>query len=117
MAQNFINEADNFKYVATGAIASGALVAFGGADENKTVGVALNAAAAAGDIVIVAHHGGFMVPKASGDAVTQGQKLYFLNGQLTTAADDGGGTNYPHAGYALESALAGDALVAVKLLG
>ena len=118
MAQNFVNEGLNLTYTvpASTTIESGQLVAIGAADDNKMVGVSLGKGTT-GDVIEVAHHGVWEVAKAAGVAVTQGQKLYFVNGTLTTAADDAGtpATPYPFAGYAWESALAGASTVTVKI--
>lgn len=98
-------------------IESGELVAIGGSDDDKIVGIALGKGTADMEIE-VSHEGVFEVPKA-GVAITQGQKLYFLNKTVTTAADDGGSpaTPYPVAGYAWSSAASGAATVELKLLG
>lgn len=57
-------------YVAGGVIASGAVV-----DMLHTIGVALVAAAASGDVISVAIEGVFELPKVAGAVFVQGEKL------------------------------------------
>ncbi len=70
MATNFKQDGAVLDHVAGGAIASGAIVPMG-----DSVSVALVAAAASGDVISVATEGVFEVPKTTGTAWVQGDKL------------------------------------------
>lgn len=107
MAKNYVGEGDVLDYTAGGvAVASGALVVMG-----KRVGIAL------GDIPplttgAAAVTGTWNVNKAVGEAVAQGDELYWddVNDRLTKTANAN-----TLAGYATAAAGAGAASVSIKI--
>lgn len=123
MAQNYVNKGLNLTYTIPSAttIASGEMVAVGaGSADDKIVGVALGSGTA-GDQIEIRVEGVFIVEKTTGQAMTQGQMLYYngTTGKATTSADDGGtpAVAYPKLGYCWDSELAAATTVKVKLLG
>ena len=71
MAKNYSGKGDVLDYVAGGAVASGAVVIMG-----DQVGIALSAAAAIGDEILVQVEGAFTgVPKSAGTAISKGDKV------------------------------------------
>jgi predicted RecA/RadA family phage recombinase len=107
--KNFIKPGDVFDYTVPAAgVSAGDLVEMG-----SVIGVALTDGVQ-DDVVSVYVSGVYEVPKAAG-AVSQGDKLYYDDAAKNLTTADGSGAN-ALAGYAYESALAGDATVKVKLL-
>lgn len=112
MAQNHIQPGAAWPWTnGTGAaVASGDVVDLGG-----MIGVA------AGDIADGAQGTLFTeevwtLPKDDTIAITQGAQLYLTPaGLITTAADDGAGTNYTPAGKAFAAAALADTTAAVKI--
>lgn len=72
MATNQVSRGDILDYTSVGAVASGAVIKLA-----NTVGVALKAAAGAGELIAVAIEGVFQVPKVSGRAWVIGEKLFW----------------------------------------
>lgn len=70
MATNYVGEGKVIDYVAGGVVAVGSVVVTG-----DTVGIALKAAAASGDVIAVAIEGVFTVAKTTGTAWTQGASV------------------------------------------
>jgi len=70
MTDKYVQRGDVINYTAGGAIAVGAVVAL-----KHTIGVALSAAAASGDVIAVAIEGVFVVPKVSAAVFVVGEKL------------------------------------------
>ncbi len=70
MTSKYVGRGDVVPYTASGAIAAGAVV-----EMKHTLGVALNAAAASGDVISVRVKGRVSVPKVSGAVWVQGEKL------------------------------------------
>ena len=120
MAQNFKNLGQNLTYTIPSAttITPGQLVKVG-----DFVGVAIGGGGA-GNQIEIQHRGVFEVAKNAGvgEAMAQGQKLYFdpATGKATVDADDGA-TPTPAAhvelGWAWDSASGSRETIIVKLLG
>jgi predicted RecA/RadA family phage recombinase len=72
MTTKFVARGDVMNFIAAGAVASGAVVVMG-----HTLGVALKAAAASGDVIPVAIEGVFELPKVSAAVFVVGEKLIF----------------------------------------
>lgn len=70
MTTKYVQAGDVVNYTAGGAVAAGAVV-----ELKHTLGVALLAAAASGDVIPVAVEGCFTVPKVSAAVWVQGEKL------------------------------------------
>lgn len=103
--RNYIQKGDSIEFVATAAIASGAIVEVG-----ALAGVSCGAYAI-GDVVVVSLCGVYNVPKGAG-AITQGAKVYSDAAGNATATV---GTNV-FLGYAWESVLTGATSINVRLI-
>jgi predicted RecA/RadA family phage recombinase len=107
---NYIQEGKAINYtVPSGGVDSGDLVLI-----ESIVGVCASTGVE-DDVVAVAIEGVYEVPKVAG-AISQGEAVYFLGGDVTTA-DEGGSPwgTLVKAGVAIESVLTGATVVAVKL--
>lgn len=103
--KNYIQKGDSIEFVATAAIASGAIVEVG-----ALAGISAGKYEA-GETVVVNLCGVYEVPKVAG-AVTLGAKLYSnAAGAATTTV----GTNV-FLGYAFSAQASGDATVKVRLI-
>lgn len=103
--KNYIQKGDRIEFVATAAIASGAIVEVG-----ALAGISAGSYAI-GDTIVVNLEGVYEVPKVAG-AVTLGAKLYSnASGSATTTAS----TNV-FLGYAFSNQASGDATVKVRLI-
>jgi predicted RecA/RadA family phage recombinase len=107
---NYIQEGKAINYtVPSGGVDSGDLVLI-----ESIVGVCASTGVE-NDVVAVAIDGVYELPKVAG-AISQGQAVYFLDGDVTT--DTAGGSpwgNLVKAGVAFETVLTGATVVAVKL--
>lgn len=81
MARNFVAPGDTLTITSAGAVASGAGVLNG-----SLFGVALNAAAAAGETVVLALRGVFSLPKVGSQAWTVGSPIYWNGTACTNVA-------------------------------
>jgi len=110
MARCFIQEGDTIDVVApVGGIKSGDVLALG-----DLVGVAL-IDGAVGDTVSVALEGAASLPKKTGEAWAQGQKVYFDPDAETFTTTESDGLVW--GGWAFVPAVAADILGVVKLRG
>jgi predicted RecA/RadA family phage recombinase len=110
MAKNFLAPGETLTITSAGAIASGAGVLNG-----LFFGVALNAAAGAGETVVLATTGVFSLPKVGSQAWTVGAAV-FWTGTACTAV---GGSGNVFIGNAVEAVAdgAGDTIGKVRLNG
>lgn len=106
MARSYSQPGNVLTITAAGSITSGDPVVVG-----ALVGVALNSAVL-GETVDVRLDGVFRLPCVSGDAITQGAKLYLDGGNVTLDPD---GSSNPAIGFAWEAAGNGVTSVAVRL--
>ncbi len=106
MAKNYVQEGAVIDFVAAAAVLAGGVVLMG-----KRIGIALSdtAQGATGSAAV---EGVFKVNKLAGDAVAQGDLLYWdaANSRLTTTA-----AGSVLAGYAFAAAGAGAAVVNIKI--
>lgn len=72
MTDKFVARGDVMNFTTAGAVSSGAVVVTG-----HTLGVALKAATASGEVIPVAVEGVFELPKVSAAVFAQGEKLIF----------------------------------------
>lgn len=106
--KNFISEGNSIQIAApSGGVTGGSFIAVG-----SLAGVCVTDAAE-GDQVTVMLEGSYSdLPKKTGEAWTQGEKIYWdaANSKLTTAADDGGSpaTAFLFSGYAWADAASAD---------
>ena len=108
MATNKISDGNTATFTATGDHSSGDAVMYG-----ATFGV-VQEDATTGNPVTLALCGVFTLPKATGQAWTEGQKLYWSSGSSEVTSTASGNTAI---GAAMAAAATGDVTGAVRLSG
>jgi predicted RecA/RadA family phage recombinase len=112
MSTNKVQKGDTLDNVTAGAVTNGAVV-----KALNTVGVALKGAAGSGEVIPLAVEGVFTVPKVTGRAWVQGEKLFW--DVSTSSFDTMAGTtatgDVTGCAIAAAAAASGDATGQVKL--
>jgi predicted RecA/RadA family phage recombinase len=106
MSKKFIQDGKTMDFVTAGAVAADSVI-----EMVNSIGIALAAATASGQTIPVAMEGVVELPKETGIAFTQGQKVYW---DATNDRVDATNTNIP-CGLAWRAQASGDAVCWVKL--